>query len=339
MQVAVLIEPQKLVVEDRPEPRPEPGGLVVEIKAALTCGTDVKTFLRGHPKIPLPSPLGHEFSGVVSAVGEGCDNFSPGDEIMAVHSAPCNKCFYCQQGLQNLCESIMDTKVLGAFAERLALPAAVVQQNVYHKPSLITFAQAAFLEPLAAVVHGARVAGVAVGETVMVLGAGPIGLLFTMLLQQEGCYAVVVEPHKKRREMAARIGAPQVFADEPAALAAVRELTGGYGADLVVECTGVPAVWQASIDYVRRGGRVLLFGGAPPETQVSFDAGRLHYDQLQLIGAFHFTPADVARAVDLLTSEHFDPAPLITISTSLAGLGTSLRLLSVGEGIKTLVHP
>jgi L-iditol 2-dehydrogenase len=204
---------------------------------------------------------------------------------------------------------------------------------------LITFAQAAFLEPLAAVVHGARVAGVAVGETVMVLGAGPIGLLFTMLLQQEGCYAVVVEPHKKRREMAARIGAPQVFADEPAALAAVRELTGGYGADLVVECTGVPAVWQASIDYVRRGGRVLLFGGAPPETQVSFDAGRLHYDQLQLIGAFHFTPADVARAVDLLTSEHFDPAPLITSSTSLAGLGTSLRLLSVGEGIKTLVHP
>lgn len=339
MRVAILLEPQRLVIENRPDPAPPPGGLVVEIKAALTCGTDVKTFLRGHPKIPLPSPLGHEFAGTVRAVGEGWARFRVGDEVMAVHSAPCGACFYCRQGLENLCESVMDTKVLGAFAERIALPAHLVNQNVFHKPDTVTFAQAAFLEPLSCVAHGMRVAKAAVGESVIVLGAGPIGLLFTMMLLAEGCYAVVVEPHAKRREMAERLGANQVFADEPSALAAVRKMTGGHLADLVVECTGRPEVWRHSIDYVRRGGRVLLFGGTPPETEVSFDAGRLHYDEITLLGAFHFTLSDVAHAADLLASGRIDPAPLITGSTNLAGLATSLRLLSAGEGIKTLVRP
>ncbi len=339
MRVAILVEPQKLVIEDRPEPHAPPGGLVIEIKAALTCGTDIKTYLRGHPQIPLPAPLGHEFSGVVCEVGQGVTSFREGDAVMAVHSGPCGKCFYCKQGLENLCETIMSTKVLGAFAERIALPERVVRHNVFRKPENINFSQAAFLEPLACAVHGLGQSEASTGETVVVLGGGPIGLLFTMLLKQQGCYTVVVEPHRKRREMAERLGADKVSGEAEAALAAIRVMTGGYGADLVIECTGLPEVWQNSPKYVRRGGRVLLFGGTPAGTEVKFDAGRLHYDQLQLRGSFHFTPPDVVRAAKLLTSGTIDPLPLVTSTTTLPGLPVALRLLSIGEGIKTLVRP
>ncbi|MHA1569345.1 MAG: zinc-binding dehydrogenase, partial [Alphaproteobacteria bacterium] len=339
MRAAILEKPQQLVIQDLPDPTPPPGGVVLKIKAALTCGTDVKTYLRGHPMIPLPSPLGHEFAGVVTAVGDGHDKFAVGDEVMAVHSAPCNECFYCRQDLHNLCESIMDTKVLGAFANQIALPAHIVAQNAYLKPEMITFAQAAFLEPLSCVVHGARLARAALGETVVVLGAGPIGLLFTMLLRAEGCHTTIIEPREKRREMAARLGADQVFATGEEALPVVKESTGGYGADLVIECTGQLEAWVESLQYLRRGGRVLLFGGVPSGSQVRFETDRLHYDQIQVMSSFHFTPADVALAADLLVSDQIDPAPLITGSTRLDGLSLSFKLLSQGEGVKVLVHP
>lgn len=339
MRAAILEEPKRLIVKEVPDPEPPPGGLVLDIKAALTCGTDVKTYLRGHPKIPLPSPLGHEFAGVVSAVGEGQSRFAVGDEVMCVHTAPCLECFYCRQGLHNLCETIMDTKVLGAFAERIALPAHIVAQNAFAKPRSLGFAQAAFLEPLACVVHGLRQVEVELGEIVVVLGAGPIGLLFTTMLQREGCQVLVVEPHEQRRQAALRQKADRVAASLDEAESALHDATGGHGADAVIECTGRPDVWQETLRLVRRGGRVLLFGGTPAGAQVSFDAGRLHYDQLTLRGAFHFTPDDVAQAAGILSSGDLDPSPLLTGETDLDGLPEALERLSRGEGIKMRVKP
>lgn len=339
MRAAVLEKVGRLVIHERPEPTAPPGGLVVEVRVALTCGTDVKTFLRGHPKISMPSPMGHEYSGVVVTVGPGVTDFAVGDAIMGVHSAPCGECHYCRKELFNLCETIMDTKVMGAFAQRLALPAHVVARNVRHKPDHLSFEKAAFLEPLACVMHGIHIAKPYHDETCVIFGAGPIGLLFLLMLRLEGCRAIMVEPHAGRREMARKLGADHVLPADDSSLDAVLELTDGHGADLVVECTGNPQVWMASTDYLRRGGGVLLFGGTAADTEVTFDSGRLHYDQLIIMGCFHFRPQDVADAADLLISGKIDPEPLISGRTDLDGLPDVLRRLAKGEGIKYVVTP
>jgi len=326
-------------VLDKPNPQPSPGGVVVEVRAALTCGTDVKAFQRGHPKIPLPSPMGHEYSGVIAACGDQVRNFQVGDAVMGVHSAPCGRCFYCGKGLFNLCETIMDTKVMGAFAERLALPEAIVRQNLFPMPAGLSHESAAFLEPLACVMHGMHVSRAAETTDVVIFGAGPIGLLFLLALRRHGCRVVVVEPQPGRRETALRLGAEAALPADEHTREAVMECTGGHGVDLAVECTGRTDVWAASVDYVRRGGAVLLFGGTPPDTQVCFDTARLHYDQISVLGCFHFRPADVRAAADLLATGELDPSPLISGETDLDGLPDIMGRLAAGDGIKYVVRP
>jgi len=149
----VLIKPGYIELREIKIHKPSDGEVLVRIKAALTCGTDLKAFLRGHPLIPMPGVFGHEFSGVVTGVGKGVRRFKEGDAVMAVHTAPCLECIYCKKQLYNLCEKIMHTKVLGAFAEYIVLPSHVVRQNVFHKPKALSFEEAAFLEPLSCVVH------------------------------------------------------------------------------------------------------------------------------------------------------------------------------------------
>lgn len=336
MKVYTLIAPGVIECVEQPSPRPGPGELLIDIRAALTCGTDLKTYRRGHPKIPLPSPFGHEFSGTVAAVGQGVDGFAPGDAVMAVHTAPCGECFYCRAGQENLCETIMDTKVLGAFAEQILLPAHIVARNVYPKPEALSFAEAAFLEPLACVVHGALTQPLRVGETLAILGAGPIGLLFLLLARARGVGRVaVVGRQAERLRLARELGADLVVdVERNHALPLVRELTEGRGADQVIECAGQPEVWEATLGLARKGGRVLLFGGCPAGSEVRFDTGRLHYDEIRLDGAFHFTPAAVAEARELLVSGVIKVSPLISGRYPLAELEQVLKRLLAGEGLK-----
>ncbi|MDH4233415.1 MAG: alcohol dehydrogenase catalytic domain-containing protein, partial [Nitrospirota bacterium] len=153
MLAAILKEPGTIEILDIPVPEPAAGELLVKVKSALTCGTDLKAYLRGHSLIPMPGPFGHEFSGVVAARGKGVRKFNVGDEVMAVHSAPCRSCQFCAKGLFNLCENLMSSKVLGAFSEYILIPKHVVSQNVFKKPDSLGFQEAAFLEPLSCVVH------------------------------------------------------------------------------------------------------------------------------------------------------------------------------------------
>lgn len=177
MLASYLIRPGVTELREIAVPKPSRGEVLVKIKAALTCGTDLKAFLRGHPMIPMPGVFGHEFSGVIAKAGKGVRGFKEGDEIMAVHSAPCLKCRYCRKKLYNLCENIMDTKVLGAFAEYILLPPHIVKQNLFHKPANLSFEEAAFLEPLSCVVHGINGLNIKQGDKVLIIGTGPIGLL------------------------------------------------------------------------------------------------------------------------------------------------------------------
>lgn len=341
MKTYVLMEPGRIAVQEAPSPVPGPGEVLIDIRAALTCGTDLKTYRRGHPKIPLPSPFGHEFSGTVAAVGEAVSAFSPGDAVMAVHTAPCGRCFYCKAGRQNLCGELMETKVLGAFSEQILLPAHIVAVNLYPKPEHLSFEEAAFLEPLSCVVYGGMVQPLRAGETVLILGAGPIGLLFLLLARAAGASRVIVAGRRgERRELAAKLGADCVIdASCEDVRGRIAELTSGLGADQVIECTGIPEVWELCPDLVRKGGRILLFGGCASGTRVSFDTARLHYDQLRLDGVFHFTPEAVARARELLVSGAVDVTPLISARVPLEKLEEVFGLLLEGKGIKYALIP
>ncbi len=341
MKSYVLVEPGNIDCRELSSPVPAPGEVLIDIKAALTCGTDLKTYRRGHPKIPLPSPFGHEFSGTVAAVGDGVCDFSVGDAVMAVHTAPCGQCPDCLEGLENLCATLMETKVLGAFSEQILLPAHIVKQNLYPKPQQLSFEEAAFLEPLACVVYGDMVQPIIPGQSLLIIGAGPIGLLFLLLAKARGAGRVIVAGRRADRlQLARELGADEVIdvqSTDP--LARIHELTAGRGVAQVIECTGVPQVWEDSVQMVRKGGRVLLFGGCASGTKVSFDTARLHYDQIRLDGAFHFTPEAVRRARELLVEGVLDVGPLISARRSLGCLEEVLELLLEGKGIKYALCP
>jgi L-iditol 2-dehydrogenase len=319
-------------------PEPAEGELLVKVRAALTCGTDLKAFMRGHSLIPMPGPFGHEFSGVVVEKGKGANKFRPGDQVMAVHSAPCLDCSYCRRGFFNLCENIMDTKVLGAFAEYILLPKHVAQQNVFRKPDALNFTEAAFLEPLACVVHGMEPLGLSKKNTVFIIGAGPIGLLHLMLAKSKGAKVLVTGLEKERLRTAKKLGADCVF--EPSqTIKSVRDFTGGMGVDVVFECTGQPIIWEAAVDYPRKGGMVVFFGGCKADTVVKFKAERIHYDEITLKGTFHFTPEDVKKAFLLLKGKKMDVKKLITGSYPLKNIQEVFSMLVKGDGIKYTITP
>ena len=338
MKASFLLRPGSVELRDIPVPKPKRGELLIKVMAALTCGTDLKAFRRGHPVIPMPGPFGHEFAGIVADVGKGVTQFKAGDAIMAVHTAPCLKCAYCKKGLHNLCINIMDTKVMGAFSEYIVLPEHIVRQNVYPKPKHLPFEEAALLEPLACVVHGIAPLDIKKGDTALVIGSGPIGLMHVMILSARGVQVAATDPKDERLRAAKAFGAKLTKrTDEP--LDDFRKLHGGMGFDYVFECTGRPEVWESAVDHPRRGGTVVLFGGCPSGTTVTFDTHRLHYDEITLRGDFHFTPADVKAAYVLLTEGRIKAGKLISGSYSLADIHLALNQLSIGRGIKYAIIP
>lgn len=338
MLTNILIKPGKIELREIKIPRPSTGELLIQIKAALTCGTDLKAFQRGHHVIPMPGVFGHEFSGIVEAVGKGVKVFKEGDPIMAVHSAPCQTCRYCKKRAYNLCGNIMNTKVLGAFSEYILLPAHIVRQNVFHKPRNISFEEAAFLEPLSCVVHSMSSLTIKKDENALVIGAGPIGLLHLLLLKEKGAIVSISDIHTNRLKKAKDFNADFVF--KPGKIhTIIKNATENLGFDYVFECTGLHSVWKSTINYVRRGGTVVLFGGCKSGTTVTYDTGRIHYDEITLKGVFHFTPFDVKKAYKLLCNGRLGVSRLISGRYPLTKIKKAFDKLTKGEGIKYAIIP
>jgi L-iditol 2-dehydrogenase len=334
----ILVEPGRIELREIKTPKPSGGEILVRIKAALTCGTDLKAFRRGHPVIPMPGVFGHEFSGIVEAAGKGVRRFRQGDGIMAVHSAPCLECRYCRKNLYNLCEKIMYTKILGAFAEYILLPSHIVRQNVFHKPEGLPFEEAALLEPLSCVVHGIESVGPKKDEHALVIGAGPIGLLHLLLLKDKGLKVSIADKHNGKLKIARELGADSISkADKLNILK--KSANKGIGFDYVFECTGVPEVWESSVDYVRRGGTEILFGGCKSKTKVTYDTGKLHYDEITLQGVFHYNPSDVKKACSLLCEGRLGFSRLITGRYPLRNTQKAFDKLLKGVGIKYAIIP
>ena len=340
MKAAILVEPKRIELRDVPVPQPAKGGILVRIRAALTDGTDLKAWRRGHPQMPMPTPFGHEFSGEVAAIGEGVVKFAVGDAVMSVHSAPCGVCYWCLHAQEELCESVMSTKILGAYAEYIEIPAHIVERNCYPKPPELPYASAAFLEPLACVVHSLDMLGDCAGSTVLVLGDGGFGLLHAALLAKRGARPVLAGRRTQRLALAHELGVEHVLnAHERDVRDEILQMTNGRGADALVECTGRQEVWEAAPDYVRRGATIAFFGGLPANARVRFPASRMHYDEIRMVSPFHFTTGAVRRAYAFLKSGELDPQPLISGTVPLADIEQIFTRLDSGDGIKFAVEP
>jgi L-iditol 2-dehydrogenase len=319
VKAAVLYAPGDLRVEAVPEPAPGPGEVVLEIGAALSCGTDVKSVARGHPSIAgYPSRLGHEFAGTVRAAGEGVA-WAPGERVFCGNSAPCGACRPCRRGRESLCEDL--EYLLGGFAEQVLVPQRIAAKNLHRIPGGLDFRLAALAEPLGCVVHALDV--VAAGETAVVLGAGSLGLMHCALLASGGARVTVLDPHPERLAVAERFGAAETIVAERGP-ADVDQVPGG--ADLVVEAVGRPEAWELAVAMAVPGGTVNLFGGCARDSTFTIPTARVHYDEVTLTGTYHHAPRYLARALEILAAgawpwtELLGPEiPLEDLPAALAG--------------------
>jgi L-iditol 2-dehydrogenase len=292
VKAARLYAPGDLRVEDVPRPQPGPGDVLVEIEVALTDGTDLKTFRRGHPVLlkESPAPFGHEFCGIVD-----------GRRVVAANSAPCRECDGCARGEQ--CRAL--AFLSGAYADWIVVPERIAAVNMHEVPPGLAPEVAAMVEPLACCLRGVERAGVQAGDKVAILGAGPIGLMLAACVADAGGWPVVVGGREERRALVEEFGA---------------EAGDGRGADIVIEAAGTEQAWFDAEELVRPGGTVVLFGGLPRDARPPLDAYRIHYEELTLRGSFHHTPATVRAALGFLASGAYPWQRLVTHRVLLADL-------------------
>ncbi len=341
MKAALLYGKRDLRVEEIPPPAIQPGEVLVRVRAALTCGTDLKTYHRGsHVMIPsLPSPFGHEFSGIVEDVSESVTGLEQGLPVVAANSAPCLVCDYCREGRPNLCDRLQFLN--GAYAEFIRVPAPIVRCNLHTLPTGMSFVQAALTEPLACVLHGVERSGIQMGQTVCVIGLGPVGLMFVALASRKGASVLAVGRNPGKLQKALKMGAKACIPMEDTSTleGRIRDLTpGGRGADVVIEAVGLPQVWETALGLVRKGGLVNLFGGCARGSVARVDAHLLHYHEKSVISVFHHTPHYVATALRLLADEVIRAEDLVTHRLPLEELGAAFRHMEEGRAIKVAIE-
>ena len=297
MRALVFHGPGDLRLEDVPEPAPRDGDLLLQVEVALTDGTDLKAYRRGHPVLlgPPPSPFGHEVCGIDVATGR---------RVVSANSAPCGSCPPCTRGQETLCEHLLPL-LNGAYAELLLVPARIARRNVLPVPAGLPPAVAALAEPLACCLHGVDVAGIRDGDTVAVVGPGPIGLMLCACVADAGGRPAVVGGRPERRALAPLFGA---VPEEPS------------GADVAIEAAGTEEAWSRALGLVRAGGTVLAFGGLPAGSRVPVDPYRIHYEEVRLVGAFHHTPRHFRAALAFLASGAYPFERLITHEVGLEGV-------------------
>jgi L-iditol 2-dehydrogenase len=343
MLAAVLRGKEDLRVERVPLEPPEPGGMIVRIDSALTCGTDLKVWRRGYHAAMLKPPclFGHEGAGTVvdldpGAASDTVPGLRVGDRVVVANSAPCGTCPPCRRGQQNLCDDLRFLN--GTYAEYLRIPARFVRVNTRRIPGGLPFEAAAIAEPLACVLHGLSETPAGAGDSALVIGLGPIGLLWIAALRDRGVRVTGAGRRAARLGAAQTLGAEAIEADEAG------RWTGPYragaGFDLVVEATGRVEAWTLATELVRKGGAVNLFGGPPAGTKADFDTNRLHYRQITLKSPFHHRPETFGAALDLLASGRVPAAAIITGERPLEELPDLFREMNAAQsGVKIRIRP
>jgi L-iditol 2-dehydrogenase len=343
MRAAVLHGREDIRIEQVPIPKAATGELVVRVGAALTCGTDLKVFRRGyHARMIVPPALfGHELAGTVVEAGEGVVDFSPGDRVVALNSAPCGNCYFCLRGQENLCDDLLFNN--GAYAEFIRIPERIVAKNTLVIPENVPLEHAALTEPLACAVHGLEDSRPRKGDIVAVIGGGPLGLMILHVAALAGFETIALVKHDGQVEAAKQLGATHVVQASTArkAIRDARAITPkDRGVDIAIEAVGLPETWQEAVELVRKGGTVNFFGGCAANTHVTLDTNRIHYSDITLRATFHHTPAICRKALDLIASGRFQAGAFITGHAHLYELNRVFeKLMNRSSEIKTAIVP
>ncbi|HEX7729772.1 MAG TPA: zinc-binding dehydrogenase [Terracidiphilus sp.] len=343
MQAAILHGREDIRIESVPVPQAGPGELVVQVGAALTCGTDLKVFRRGyHARMIVPPALfGHELAGTVVEAGAGVTDFAAGHRVVALNSAPCGNCYFCQRGQENLCDDLMFNN--GAYAEYIRIPARIVEKNTLRVPDHVPLEHAALTEPLACAVHGFEDSHPQPGDLVAVIGGGPLGLMMLHVAALAGCEVIAIVKHDGQVEAAKQLGATHVVQASSIrkAVQETRALTPNErGVDIAIEAVGVPEAWEEALEMVRKGGTVNFFGGCATGTHVALDTNRIHYSDITLRATFHHTPAICRKALDLIAGGRFQAGAFITGHAHLYELNRVFeKLMKRNTEIKTAIVP
>jgi len=342
MKAALLYRVKDLRIETVEKPKVGYGEVLVKVKAATTCGTDLKIFQRGYVSgvINLPTVFGHEWAGDVTEVGEGIPWLKEGMRVRAGNSSPCLRCKMCQKQQYNLCEDMM--WLWGAYAEYIKIPARIVNLNTQQIPSHVSYEEAPLTEPLACVLHGLEKAHIKLGDTIAIIGAGPVGLLHLITAKKMGAGKIIISDMiDERLQLASRLGADETIdAKQEDTVESTKELTEGYGADIVIEAIGLPATWEQALKMVRKGGTVLEFGGCPPGTEIKVGTEQLHYGETTILGTFHATPAHFKKALNLIASGNLNVKPLVTRKMKLDNIREAFEILTTSKAdIKIAILP
>jgi L-iditol 2-dehydrogenase len=344
MLAAMFYTPMDVRLEERPVPLVGPGEVLVQVAAATTCGTDVKTYRRGHPLLfrHPPEGFGHEVAGQVVATGSGVTGCREGDRVAIANSAPCFQCFYCRRGRYSLCEDLLFLN--GAYAEYILIPERIVRHNLYHLPAQTSYIAAALTEPLACALHGIDACEIVSEDTVAILGSGPLGLLLTALAKLRGAYVILTGRGSEHLTLGKRLGADSVIdvsgLSPQEQCEAIRiQSEEKRGVDVAIEAVGTTETWELAARVVRPGGLVNFFGGCPAGTQISLETRPIHYSELTLKGVFHHTPAYFAQALDIINGKQIDIEALITERAPLSALLNVFERLFQKQGIKYAIIP
>ncbi len=335
MQRAVLYDAQDLRIIQDDIPSITQDEVLIKNKVATTCGTDVKIYKRGYPLLKPPHNFGHEFSGVIEKVGSNVKNFKEGDRVAVHNTAPCNECYYCKKGVFSLCDNLVFNR--GAYAEYVKVPKEILRQNMFLINDDVSHKSACLLEPFACAVYGIQNCPINPGDTVIVNGAGPIGLMLAKLAVLKGAKVIVSDMIDLRLQIAENLGvwkAVNITGIEDSAQYLSSLTNNNRGADIVIEATGIIPVWESSLKMVRKGGFVLLFGGTKAGSVLSVDATLLHYSQLTIKGVFHTTPDCIMAAMELINMGVISGDDFIQNEYNLQDIEKALLEHAAGKVVK-----
>lgn len=332
MRAGVYRGPGRVGIETVPVPQIAAGEILIRVQACGICGTDIKKIQHGFLKPP--QIFGHEIAGVVAAVGKGVHRWKPGDRVVSFHHIPCGKCFYCSQNLFSQCPTYKKVGVTagfqpngGGFSEYVRVMEWVQERGVVPIPGEVTFEEAAFVEPVNTCWKAVRKARVAPGETVVVLGQGPVGLLLMLLARHEGATVLTTDPIARRREKSLALGAAvSLDPAEGKVLEEVRSRTEGRGADSVLVAAAVPALLKEALRLCRPGGRVLLFAGNDPVMQLEFPAAAIGVEEKEILGSYSADWTLQAESARLVFDGVLPLRELITHRFPLDEIGAAIHL-------------
>lgn len=345
MKAGILKEVNKLIFEETETPLIGDDDILVKIKSAAICGTDLRIYHGKKTKgIRYPSIIGHEFSGEIIKKGLSVKDFNLGDRVTVDPVLPDNSCFYCQNGMENVCQNreALGYEYNGCFAEYIKIPGKFIKSgNVLKVPETISWESAALAEPLSCVINGQRKLDIIVGDTVLIIGAGPIGIMHMMIARAAGASKIIIsEPSDYRRETAKNLGADEVINPlEKDLVQFIKDKTNGLGVDVVILAIGNPHVINDAFNSARKGGRVSMFAGFTKGVKADIDVNLIHYNELRVVGSSSLQRRDMKIALNLIEKGLINVEQLITKTFPLSQINDAFESAESGKAIKVVIKP